>query len=822
MRLFPVRFFVGSAWGRPTQLLLLLSAALPALGWTDGTLPTIAKKTDGLAARPGLLVNFVDVAGGKAYLQLPKPDEAGLVGKYLYVESLTTGLGSNDLGLDRTQFGGTYVVDVREFGDRVLIEAENTLYRSDTKSEDERKATREGFATSVLWAGHVVARDDDGSALLDITDFVVRDAHNSASRLSGYSFDGDRSVVDPVACKSFPDNIDFEALLTFKSSTGSPRVGDHAPDARIVSIHQHHSLVRLPDDGYRPRRFDPRAGMFEVAFTDFAAPLSESLTRRYVTRFRLEKVHPEAARSPVKKQIVYYVDRGVPEPVRSALIEGGNYWARAFDAAGFENAFRVEAMPPGVDPMDIRYNVVQWMNRSTRGYAYGQAVVDPRTGEILKGAVNLDSRRVRQDILIFEGLLGAENTGSGKPDDPIAIALGRMRQLAAHEIGHTIGFAHNFAASTYGDRASVMDYPAPLFRIGKDGNIDLSDAYAKGVGAWDIQAVRYGYTEFPAGQDEKSGLDEIVQDGIHHGLKFLSDEDADEADGADSDANRWDNMSDPIADLRNTLAVRQKALGRFGERNLHKDAPVADLELVLGPLYFLHRYDVDAVSKLVGGFHYVQAIKGDGQTFQTRVPAEIQMKAIDSLLWCLRPELLAIPSGLASKMGPVPYGYDASPEAFPRWTSYSFDTMAAAASAGDMVLADLLNPARCARLVEFHAREAAQPSLEGVIDRVQAALVRLPAGSAQQTEIGWTLQHVFLSRLLQLADAETAAPGVLARADAALRRFVTLEEGLATADATGHAKYLAAEAERFLNRQQPARHSLPPPLRALPGAPIGG
>ncbi len=794
------------------------------VGLADGPLPTIEKKTDGLTARQGLLTNFVDAQAGKAYLLLPKPDDKGAVGKYLYVESLATGLGSNDAGLDRTQIGAAHVVDLFEVGDRVFLEAENLSYRSDTSNIDELKATREGFATSVLWAGKVIARNPDGTSLTDITDLIVRDAHNSASRLDAehsYSLDLDRSVLDAAGCKSFPENIEFEALLTFKSSKPSPRVGSHAPDPRVVSLHQHHSLIKLPDDGYHPRAFDPRSGMFELAYMDYAAPLSESLVKRYVTRFRLEKTDPSAAKSPVKKPIIYYVDRGVPEPVRSALVEGGRYWAKAFQAAGFEDAFRVEVMPPDADPLDVRYNVVQWMNRSTRGYAYGQSIIDPRTGEVLKGAVNLDSQRVRQDILIFEALLGTEHTGTGRADDPIVIALTRMRQLAAHEIGHTIGFAHNFAASTYAGRASVMDYPAPLVKVGPDGKIDVSKAYAPSIGAWDVQAVRYGYTEFAPGQDEKMGLDAILRDGIRKGLKFLSDEDANETDGADSDVNRWDNFSDPLVDLRNTLAVRRVALNRFGEHNLRKGAPISDLELVFGPLYFLHRYDVDAVSKLVGGFHYVQTVKGDGQIPQKTVPAAKQWEAIDSLLACLKPDFLAIPSTLAGKMGPTPYGYEPYPEGFSRWTSYSFDTMAAAAAAADMVLGDVLNPARCARLVEFHTRDKALPSLESVLGKFETTLVRLPSGDERASEIQWTVQHVYLSRLIQLADSPTTSPGVLARAEASLLRFASDEQILAKSDPVGHARYLAAEASRFLTRRLGEGHKLPASPSPIPGPPIG-
>ena len=762
------------------------------------SLPTIADKTKGLTARPGLIASYVDARQGKAFLKLGAPDKAsGEVGQFLYVESLVTGLGSNDLGIDRTQLGNTYVLDIKEIGGKILFQVPNLSFRADSGTDEEQKANADNFATSIIWAGSIVAADPDGSTLVDITDFLIRDSHDISPRLvaqGGYQLDKNRSVLMPDRCKAFPENLEFEALLTYESSKPGRLVEGHAPDSHSLTFTQRHSFIKLPDAGYKPRKFDPRCGCFALDYMDFSSPLGQPLWKQWVCRHRLEKIDPFAAKSKVRKPIVYYVDRGVPEPIRSALIEGGNYWAKSFEAAGFIDAFKVERMPEGADPMDIRYNIISWLNRSTRGYAYGQSVVDPRTGEILKGAVNLDSQRVRQDITIIESLLGVDDEGKGGSTDPIAISLTRIRQLSAHEIGHTLGFQHNFAASTYG-RASVMEYPAPMIEIRGD-KLDFSHAYAAGTGEWDDQMVRYAYTQFADPKEETSGLDAILRDGIKRGLLFLSDEDSNEEDGADPKSNRWDNGEDPIESLRHSLQIRDMGIRQFGLRNLHSGQPVANLELTFGPLYFFHRYDVDAVAKMVGGFHYVHAVKGDGQIPQSPISGTRQREALATLLDCLRPEVLLVPDHIAKLIGPRPNGAPPSTEWFAKKASYIFDSLTAAHSAADMVITRLLNPARCARIVELSSRDASQPSLDEVLSTITTTIVKPPTGSARDIEIGWGVQYVYLTRLMELAASDTT-PGVLARSNKTLEDILASERANTKIDQTGHAAFFARENARF-------------------------
>jgi len=459
-----------------------------------------AARTKGHVRHAGLLATWLDAKSGSLLVELPAPrGPRGECGRFLYLEGIRTGLGSNPVGLDRGQLGNARVVAFRRVGGRVLLEVPNLRYRALTSDSAEVRATAESFATSVLWAGPVAAEARDGRLLVDFTSFVVRDAHGSARALAAagqgrFALDPGRSALDPSQLRSFPDNLELEAVLTFGGDAPGPEVQATAPVPQAVTIVQHQSLVRLPDDGYRPRVWDPRSGSFGVTFADYARPVAEPLEVRWLVRHRLEKTDPSAARSRVKKPIVYYVDPGAPEPIRSALIEGASWWAKAFDAAGLVDAFQVKVLPPGVDPMDVRYNVIDWVHRATRGWSYGGGIVDPRTGEMLKGQVTLGSLRIRQDRTIFEGLAGTAHTGTGDPDDPVQLSLARIRQLAAHEVGHTLGFAHNFAASTYAGRASVMDYPAPLVGLRPDGTLDFSNAYAIGVGVWDVQAVRYAYS----------------------------------------------------------------------------------------------------------------------------------------------------------------------------------------------------------------------------------------------------------------------------------------------------------------------------------------
>ncbi|HWM91751.1 MAG TPA: zinc-dependent metalloprotease [Thermoanaerobaculia bacterium] len=821
----------------PILALALLLAALPAAAApkkkpADTPAPAtqdegVSARTAGLERRDGLLPIYLDRKAGKVWLELPPP-RAGSdeVGSYLYVEGLLTGLGSNPVGLDRGQLGDTRVVTLRRVGGRLLIEQPNLRFRALSDNPAEVRAVRESFATSVLWAGVIEAQDPDGRALVDFTGFLVRDAHNVVPQLrqtgqGNWQLDASRSVVDLDNCLAFPENLELEALLTFTSSEPGELVAQTAPSPGEMTLIQHHSLLKLPEPGYQPRPADVRAGSFGIDFLNYAAPLSAPIDTHWIARHRLEKVDPAAERSRVKEPIVYYVDAGAPEPVRTALVEGAGWWREAFEKAGFVDAYRVEVLPPGAHPLDARYNVIQWVHRSTRGWSYGGGIIDPRTGEIVKGHVTLGSLRVRQDRLIFEGLAGTEKTGTGAADDPVQLSLWRIRQLAAHEVGHSLGLSHNFAASTYG-RASVMDYPAPMVGITPDGNLDFSQAYGTGVGEWDAFAIRYAYSQFPPGTDEPAALNAMLRDALGRGLQFLTDQDARPEGAAHPRAILWDNGPEAVEALRHALAVRRIALSRFGERNIAPGRPLALLEEVLAPVYFHHRYQLDGALKVVGGLDYTYAIRGDGQDAVRPVDGALQRKALDTVLDVLDPEALDLPESVLAVIPPRPAGFPANPEMFPTAAAPAFDPLSAASAAADMAVQGLLQPERAARLVDLHRRDSKLPGFEEVLDALLEASFGTAKDDARRAELRRVVQWVVVRRMIGLSSNPAAAPGVRSRVDGELRslrdRLGSPKDGDAAA---AHRAFLAQEIGRYLERPEvdPARRPVPPP--APPGQPIG-
>ena len=657
-----------------------------------------------------------DESEDKIYLEVNHLNE-----EFLYVNSLATGVGSNDIGLDRGQLGGERVVKFEKAGNKLLLVQPNQNYRAITDNDLERKSIEQAFAKSILY-GFKIIEEKDKRYKIDLTPFLMEDAHGVSDKLKqskegAYSIDLSKSALSLARTKAFPKNVEFEALLTLKGNPTGKNLRTVVPTPSLITVTQHHSFIELPDNNYKPRLFDIRSGAIPISYLDYATPIQDDIRKRYVIRHRLEKKNPEATISEAIEPIIYYLDPGTPEPVRSALLEGASWWNQAYEAIGFKDAFQVKMLPDDADPMDCRYNVIQWVHRSTRGWSYGASVTDPRTGEIIKGHVSLGSLRIRQDFLIAQALLNkpfAERDDNYKP--MLDMALARIRQLGAHEVGHTLGFTHNFAAST-NNNASVMDYPHPQIEL-KNGEVDLSNAYSTGISEWDKVTVAYSYSDFNDTENEQKELNNILDNATKRGLRFITDSDARASGGAHALAHLWDNGKSASQELDNVLAIRQQAISTFSEDNIKTDEPFSILEDVFVPLYFFHRYQTEAATKLIGGLDYNYAIKG-GMTFTTKaIDADSQRDALKAIFKTLSAKTLAIPKDKLNLFPPRAFSYPRTRESFQGLTGVSFDALSAASTSSELTLQFLLHPERMNRLVQQQSLDNKQLGLEELLEEL--------------------------------------------------------------------------------------------------------
>jgi len=819
--------------------------------------PTIAEKTEGTTAMEGFFNLYWDDGVGVLYWEL---DLAG--GEFLYQISMGSGLGSNPVGIDRGQLRGTHILEAKRVGPRVLLMEPNYQFQARSDNPTEVQAVRDAFAPSVYWGFDIAARTGD-RVLVDATPFFIRDARNAIGQIAQrgqgtFRLDASRSAIHMPATKSFPENTEVESLLTFTSDNPGGLVRGVAVNPEAVTLRQHHSFIRLPDDGYRPRVADPRIGVNGPTIFDYATPIDSDLRLHLTIRHRLQKRNPGPAPSEAVEPIVYYVDPGTPEPIRSALIDGAAWWEEAFEAAGFIDAYRVEVLPEGVDPQDIRYNMIHWTHRRTRGYSYGNTVADPRTGEIIRGVVNLGSLRLRQDYLHGQGMVAPfagtvggggqadasayggwawgteDHSGHGMacllaaaPDfeylaqvsansDAVEMALARVRQLSAHEVGHTIGFPHNYLASTYG-RESVMDYPAPYVEIDDDGNLDLSNAYVQRIGEYDKLSVNWLYREFPEGTDEAAALEEIVMQGIRDGLIFMAHSNNNFIGAGHPYASVWDNGANLVDHLKHEIQVRNIGMGDFGASMIRTGRPLSDLEFVLLPLYMHHRFQLRAAAQTLGGADYAYALKGDGQTPVTIVPGEEQRDALETILSALTVDFLALPEEVVAMIPPPAFRHEEG-EVFAGHTELLFDPLGAAEAAADFTVGEILHPARMARLVVYGSM-GDYPDLEEVADRLLTATwATSPEADAYRRQVQHAIQRAVVDRMMQ--EAGSAATMTAARAVLSDRLAELAGRLEAVVDPSPHERLVAADIRRW---QERIENTTPgPALQLPPGDPIGG
>ena len=787
-------------------LLPILTLSLPAFS-------QFSKDSTKYKEHKGFFNYYIDDKTDKVFLEVSRLDD-----EFLYVYSLSSGIGSNDIGLDRGQLGNEQVVFFKKAGNKLLLIQPNLRFRALTENALEKKSVEQAFAKSILY-GFKIESETAGRYIIDITDFLLQDVHGVVSRLQqsgqgSYSLDKTKSAMDMDRTKAFPSNVEFDVLLTFKGEPKGEYIRSVVPNPELITVSQHHSFIELPDLAYKKRAFDPRSGSYPFSYYDYASPVEEPIVKRFITRHRLRKKDPAAAVSEPVEPIIYYLDNGTPEPVRSALLEGGKWWDQAFESIGYKDAFQVKMLPDDADPLDVRYNVIQWVHRSTRGWSYGSSVTDPRTGEIIKGHVSLGSLRIRQDFLIAQALMNKPFAADDNNNSPmLELALARIRQLSAHEIGHTLGFAHNFAAST-NNRASVMDYPHPQFSI-TNGGIDFSNAYARGIGEWDKVIVAYAYADFPDGVAQQDALNKILEGAQQRGLRYISDQDARPEGGAHPLAHLWDNGKSAADELSRVLEVRDVAIQNFSIDNIRKNEPNTVLEDVFVPLYFFHRYQAEAVAKVIGGLDYNYAVKGGGQFAVKVVDKAAQKSALQGLMKTLDAAIIAVPKDKLELFPPRAMGYERTRESFRGRSGVTFDALSASETAADMTLSLVLNPERASRLIQQKSLDGQNLGLAAVLEEVAKKTFGLRHKDPYLNEVQESINFRALYYIMNLAASEDVHPQVNMIANDQLGR-------LRASFSSEKSPYAAEIVRRIRNFYEfPELFKLVPAPKIPDGSPIG-
>lgn len=758
---------------------------------------SVAQFTENMQHKSGFMDFYYQVEQDKVFVKIDQFDQP-----FLFQSSLPRGIGSNDIGLDRGQLGDTRLVKFERYGNKILLKQLNTQYRASSSNMAEQASIHQAFADSVIAGFKVVASDAD-SVLIDYTDFLFSDIHQVTNRLSAtkqgsYKVDLTRSGVFLPRSKAFEQNTELEALVTFAGSKPGQYVKQVTPDPLSISVHLHHSFIQLPDSNYQTRNFVPFSGFWSVGYQDYSVAIEQNMTKQVIPRHRLNKKDVNAPVSEAVEPIVYYLDPGIPEPVMSALKDGALWWNQAFEAIGYKNAFQVKVLPVDADPMDVRYNVIQWVHRATRGWSYGSSVTDPRTGEIIKGHVTLGSLRVKQDYLIALGLT-SPFSADGSDDSQVdiskqkAMALARIRQLSAHEVGHTLGIAHNFAASEYG-RESVMDYPHPYVTL-KDGEVQLDNAYSVGMGAWDKYVIAYGYQDYADKQTEQNGLKQLISQARAQGFSYQSDPDARPSHAANVAGHLWDNGADPVAELERISEVRQAAMENFGLKTIQTGASLSSLEETFAPIYLLHRYQLDAAVKLIGGVTYEYEMKGDYTKAKgvTVVSAKQQKHAVEAVLATLQSDFLSIPNELVNLITPKVYSEGRNRESFKGRTGLTFDPISAAESAAGYSLGLLLKAERLNRVAQQNAQLNKAPDIEYVLSQLFKQTIK-GGSNKHHPQLSQRVNYLVLDQVVKALEQKNLAPEVRGEIELQL---TDLHKWLKNNKRNGHNAVMARQLEQY-------------------------
>lgn len=781
--------------------------------------PTLGERTRDIPRHDGLVPFYWDARKGQLLLEIP----TGL-GDFLYGSGLAGGAGLLDVSLDRGQLGDLGVCRFERVGPRVLLHQKQMTHRGG--SGEQSRVVEESFPSAVLASLPVVA-EEGNRVLVDASAFLLADTGVvpllKQAKLGDWKQDAARSAFHFERSGAFPRNTEIEVVATFTAENPPRGVAGVLPDGRTMSLRLHHTFLKLPEPGFVPRPLDPRIGFIPRRHLDHAAPWNEPIEKFLASRWRLVKKDPKAATSEPVEPIVYYLDRGIPEPERAAIRRGALWWNHAFEQAGFKDAFVLKDLPEGATFLDARYSGIEWINRAERGWSVGGSQTDPRTGEILHGVARIDSHRRRTTARMWQNMrlpAGADACmaadapdvsplAAGDPTlDEESLVLDRLAYLSAHEVGHTIGLMHNWAATTFG-WGSVMDYLAPNVQV-RDDKLDLSDAYPKDIGSYDRLAIQWGYTA----EEDPAALDRIVRAGYAKGIFYPLDGDP-----------RWaeyDWGADPVRWLATTQQVRRVLLNRFGVAQLKPGEWVYTLQQRFNLAYLYHRFGIQAAQQFIGGQYQANAVAGDGQTPVAWVPAAKQKEALDLLLAALFPENLDIPDRILAALVPPPSGTRESREQFPSEAGDAFSLWTAARSLVGLIVDPLLEPERAARLTLPAGREAL--TLDGLLVRLVGATWGAPPdASPRRAALRRIAQRGVLDALMDLAARADSAAEVRAAVHSRLARLKTELRGRHSMDAATEAHLRLAEGDlsEFLEKPE-VRKGRPPRAPAPPGRPIGG